>query len=172
MGFRSFIIKHTVHLNTFNSFGHRTVESHVIHFPAIKSLPEIIAALAVGFSAVLRAATGEILSSSVDSNPPFPVASPCFFFRPENRVGKGWLIDRPWLDTRGLLEGDEGPANVGMPYAFSSMSASVSLVIPSLGCAGDAAPGAEDLKSLRELEGSNLLDQGAIAVLSIDGGFL
>jgi hypothetical protein len=40
MGLRSLIVKQTVHLKTFNSFGQRTIESQVMHFPAIKSLSE------------------------------------------------------------------------------------------------------------------------------------
>jgi hypothetical protein len=157
---------HTVHLKTFNSFGHRTIQSHVIQFPFIKSLSGTLAGLAVGWSAVLRANTGDTLSSSVDSNPPIPAVLSCFFLRPENIDGKGWLTDRPWPRLPLVWE---GTGRVGMPYAFSSISASVTLMGPPIGRAGDAAPAESAFCSLRELEESGLLDQGAIAVLSIVG---
>lgn len=65
------------------------------------------------------------------------------------------------------MEEVEGPAKVGMPYAFSSMSASVTLVGPPLGRAGDAVLGIAGADSLREFGESSLFDQGAIGVLSI-----
>lgn len=56
-----------------------------------------------------------------------------------------------------------------MPYALSSISASVTLEGPPLGCAGEAALGVDGPDSLRELGERSLLDHGAIAALSIWG---
>jgi hypothetical protein len=115
-GFKSLIVKHTVHLNTFRSFGQRTIESQVIHFPVIKSLSGTLICFALGFSDVFRANVGDIESSSVDSNP--APLSPWAFFRPVNSEGKGWLIDLPWLAVLlGFEECDQAVPwdSVGMP---------------------------------------------------------
>lgn len=116
---------------------------------------------------------GETESSSVDSKPADGADSPWRFFLCENNEGKGWLIERPWLDVRVGFELFEAPwlecdggGKLGMPYAFSRMSASEIL---GRGLAGEAdVPLAEfDAASLCVLGESNLLDQGGIAKLWI-----
>jgi hypothetical protein len=106
MGFRSLIVTHTVHLNTFNSFGHRTIESHVMHFPVRKSLSGTFCFPPDLFVVVLL---GEPESLSVDSNPPAAPGSPLRFFFPVKIEGNGWLIDRPWPGGRDGLEEAAAP---------------------------------------------------------------
>jgi len=134
-----------------------------MQFPLARSLSGTLTPLAVGLSAVLRATSGETFSSSEESDPSFAAAVSCFFFRP-NTSGKGWLIDLPWplLPLVWVVA-----ANVGMPYAFSSISASVILVDrPGVDALVFALAGVV-LWSLRALGLSSLLVHGAMAKLSI-----
>jgi len=118
--------------------------------------------------------TGDIESSSVESNPAAAAPSPERFFFPENNDGNGWLIERPWLGVRVGLVWPGAPrllcpggGRLGMPNACSSISDSVTLIR-----AGEAAfplamlwPG-----SLRALGERSRPDQGGIAELvEVDG---
>ena len=141
-----------------------------MQFPFNKSLSGTLC-FPTDLCGVFRACVDD-LSSSVDS---YPAAtfSPGRFFLEENNEGNGWLIERPWLPLRVGFEDLEAPklecgggGRLGIPYAFSKISVSVSLdraragdgELPSAGF----GPG-----SLREFGESSLLDQGGIAQLSI-----
>lgn len=159
IGFRSLIVKQTVHLNTLSTFGHRTIESQVIHFPVVNSLSGTFTCLGVRLSAASS------LSSLLNSNLAVPPAtSSCLFFLPEKMAGKGWLIERPWLAD--LAEG-EGPRSVGMPYGFSRISASLRLAAPRART-GDAVlvpvPVLPVSSALGVLVKSSRFGQGAIAL--------
>lgn len=93
-GCKSLIVKQTVHLNTFKSFGQRTIESQVMHLPVFKSLSGTFCLGVFVLYAAFRTATGDIRSSSVESKPDTAADSPWRFF-PENSDGNGWLIERP-----------------------------------------------------------------------------
>lgn len=89
------MVKQTVHLKTSSCFGHRTIESQVMHLPVIKSLSGTFC-FEAGFCVIFLAATWDTASSSVDSNPAAGTDAPSRFLFAEKSEGNGWLTERPW----------------------------------------------------------------------------
>ena len=97
-GMRSLMVRHTVHLKTLSSFGHRTVESHVMHFPVINSRSMALDDLV--FCAVFAGPFDEVKEDPSAGATSFAMAAddPSRFFLLWNIGGNGWLIDLPCLE--------------------------------------------------------------------------
>ena len=93
------MVKQTVHRKTFSSLGHRTVESHVMHFPVLRSLSAALADLLdVGFAGLWEDWASD--STQYGTSCVIAELSPSRFFFPANIEGNGWLIDLPCLEGR------------------------------------------------------------------------
>lgn len=99
------IVRHTVHLKTFSSRGHRTSEPHVMQFPVAKIwLPLLLDFFRNVGCGRGRSVPPDVFSQSVVESDPTFTALLCFFFRPKNSDGKGWLMERPCRGCCGRLE--------------------------------------------------------------------
>ena len=160
-GTRSFIVRQTVHLKTFNPFGHRTIESQVIHFPVMRSASGarngLVALDAPDNTGILGSLP---IGSKVVLVLPFSAG---FFFLWEKREGNGWLIDRPWfeefrssldvlLPAFGKVWRPAVDCTVGIPKEPSKRSLSVirELPCPIIGDLGGTSV-TEELEDLCEL---------------------